>query len=325
MLKIFNVKKTEEAKRLDLFLTDNTSDFSRSFIQKSVKRGDCKVNGKKIKKTSYSVSEGDVVKCILGRKSDSLDEEKKLKAVDLKLNYICREKDYVVVNKPSGLIVHAGVGSSDNLLVNGIFHDYPQFGEVGNYPSFGLVHRLDKETSGVILAALSDKALWQLSKQFEERLVTKYYITIVSRGVVNQIGRKGRKIENYIGRSPGNRRKMAVVKPDRGRFAATYFHLIAEREDYALVLANLKTGRTHQIRVHLSHLGFPVIGDSIYGGTSYERMMLHAYKLCFFENGLDERCFTAKVPNEFVSLFEGVNIEEDIKDLISMVEKENDK
>jgi 23S rRNA pseudouridine1911/1915/1917 synthase len=207
------------------------------------------------------------------------------------------DEHLLVVNKPARMTVHPGAGVQSGTLVNALLHQVSNLSGIGGALRPGVVHRLDKETSGCLVVAKHDLAHLRLSKQFAGRKVQKYYLALCA----GQFTKLGGEIIKPIGRHPVQRQKMAIV--DRGRPAHTRFELIQESSRWALVLCQIFTGRTHQIRVHLHSIGHPILGDKVYGKTSseYGRQMLHAWHLGFFhpiaENWLE---FEAGLPDDFL-------------------------
>jgi 23S rRNA pseudouridine1911/1915/1917 synthase len=208
--------------------------------------------------------------------------------------------DLLVINKAPGMVVHPGPGNRNRTLVNALLHRCPDLSGIGGVLRPGIVHRLDKETSGCLVVAKNDRAHRELSRQFAGRSVRKTYLALVR-------GRPRRKtgtIETRIGRHPVNRKKMAVLPPPRGRVAVTDYRVLQDLEGRSLVECGLRTGRTHQIRVHLNHLGHPILGDRLYGGRApgFERQMLHAWRLGFRHPGSDEWIeLEAPLPDDFLA------------------------
>jgi 23S rRNA pseudouridine1911/1915/1917 synthase len=212
------------------------------------------------------------------------------------ITFLFEDEFLAVVNKPVGLVVHPGAGQVDGTLVNALLHHCTTLSGIGGEFRPGIVHRLDKETSGCLVIAKNDEVHHRLSRQFANREVDKIYLAIC-RGIFRQ---KSGDIREPIGRNPLHRKKMAVTA--KGRDAHTRFEVIKEVRDNSVVLCRLLTGRTHQIRVHLLHLKHPILGDGLYGTrASAGRLMLHAWRLGFrhpvTQNWME---FRAEVPQEFV-------------------------
>ena len=209
------------------------------------------------------------------------------------------DDDIAVIDKPAGIAVHPGAGNRRGTLVNALLHHCPTLSGIGGEQRPGIVHRLDKETSGCIVIAKNDFAHQKLSQQFAGRKVLKIYRALVS----GHLKAKSGLIETPIGRHPVHRKKMAVVPATRGRPAKTSYRVLREFEDASLVECTLHTGRTHQIRVHLKHIGHPLLGDKVYApktAGAFPRQMLHAWKLGFFHPRTGRWMeFEAREPEDF--------------------------
>jgi len=220
------------------------------------------------------------------------------------ITFLFEDEYLAVINKPTGLVVHPGAGQIDGTLVNALLHHCTALSGIGGEVRPGIVHRLDKETSGCLVIAKNDEAHHRLSQQFANREVEKIYLTVCAGIFRHKVG----DIREPIGRNPFDRKKMAVTP--KGRAAHTRFEVIKEVNENSIVLCRLLTGRTHQIRVHLQHLQHPILGDRVYGRhASASRLMLHAWRLGFqhpmTQNWME---FRAEVPQEFVDF--GVNPDE---------------
>jgi 23S rRNA pseudouridine1911/1915/1917 synthase len=259
--------------RLDVFIARRRPELTRSRIRRLIDEGLVTVDGVQTK-ASTKVSEGESVAIIVPPR-----EAAELEAEAIPLPIIYQDSDIIVVDKPAGLTVHPAPGHPRGTLVNALLATHPELREVGDRLRPGIVHRLDKDTSGLIVVAKNERAQAALQTQLKEREVKKTYVALV-RGVPEP--REGM-IEAPIGRNPKNRKKMAVVAG--GREATTKYRVIEVigGGQYALLEAEPVTGRTHQIRVHLSALAHPIVGDATYGGRSkvLGRQFLHAAKLAF--------------------------------------------
>jgi 23S rRNA pseudouridine1911/1915/1917 synthase len=256
--------------RLDKYVADKISDLSRVRVNELIGSGVIKVNGR-IEKPSYKVKTGDRIEADVPPPPPT-----GLAAEDIPLEVIYEDKDLAVINKPAGLTTHPAPGHPNGTLLNALLARYPELAEgEGDRP--GIVHRLDKETSGLMVAARSRKAQAVLSEQFKERQVTKAYLVLVQGRVEPKTGI----IEAAIGRHPVNRKKMAVT--EAGREARSQYKVIQYYKGYTLLEVRIFTGRTHQIRVHLAAIGFPVVGDATYGAASefFKRQFVHSHKLSF--------------------------------------------
>ena len=275
-MRTFIVEKEYEGNRIDSYLAKKDEDLSRVAIQRLIKEEKILVNGKKVK-VSYKVQENDSV---------SLEEEKpkeiELKAQDIPIEILYEDNDIIVVNKPKGLVVHPGNGNPDGTLVNSLMNICKDsLSGIGGEIRPGIVDRLDKDTSGVIVVAKNDKAHINLSEQIKNHEVEKTYITLV-RGIVKE---NEATINMPIGRNKNDRKKMAVEKD--GKVAITNFKVLERfpKANCTLLEVKTETGRTHQIRVHLSHIGYPVIGDTTYSNGKNKwgvvGQCLHAKRLKF--------------------------------------------
>ena len=264
----------ESGKRLDAYVSSHAEDITRTTAQRLIEQGNILVNGKK-QKVSYKVSVGDSITI-----EEIEAQEIELKAQDIPIEIIYEDNDIIVVNKPKGMVVHPANGNPDGTLVNAIMAICKDsLSGIGGEIRPGIVHRLDKDTSGLLIVAKNDKAHVNMSEQIKNHEVKKTYIALV-RGIVKE---NEATIDMPIGRSNSDRKKMAVNK--NGRNAVTHIKVLKRYDKYTLLEINIETGRTHQIRVHLSHIGYPVIGDYIYSNGKNEfgvvGQCLHAKELEF--------------------------------------------
>lgn len=300
-IKEINVSAEEKGKRLDKLLAEKIRGFSRSYIQKLIDDGMVEVNGKE-EKSSYKVKGEDL---IILRVPEAREPEIKPKPMNLDIVY--EDKDIILVNKPPGLVVHPVPGNWDNTLVNGLLAYTNELSGINGVKRPGIVHRLDKDTSGILLVAKNNKSHHSLVEQFKSRKVKKIYRTIVKGKLPYEQG----KIDAPIGRNPNHRKKMAVTS-DNSKKAITLFKVIEFYKDYTYLEIELKTGRTHQIRVHLSYLGYPILGDGKYGrknnSIGVTRQLLHAYKIGFFHPTKDEwQEYAAPIPDDFLNILSKIN------------------
>lgn len=268
------VDEINKGKRLDSYISDNMDKISRSFAQKLIENQQVTINGKN-EKASYKVCVGDKVQVDVPEAQDT-----KLKAQDIPVEVVYEDKDIIVVNKPKGMVVHPANGNPDGTLVNAILAMCKDsLSGIGGEIRPGIVHRLDKDTSGLLIIAKNDEAHVKMSKQIQDRLVTKKYIALV-KGVVKD---DEATIDMPIARSKVDRKKMAVDKD--GKQAVTHFKVIKRYRGYTLLEIKIDTGRTHQIRVHMAKIGYPVVGDMVYSNGKnefgIEGQMLHAKSLEF--------------------------------------------
>ena len=260
--------------RLDAYVAREVPELSRTMIQKLIESGDILVNDGK-KKLSYKVLSGDVI-------TINIPEAKNvdLKPQDIPVEVIYEDNDIIVVNKPKGMVVHPANGNPEGTLVNAIMAMCKDsLSGIGGKLRPGIIHRIDKDTSGILIVAKNDKAHIEMSNQIKNHEVRKIYIALV-RGVV---GENEATIDMPIGRSTKDRKKMAVVK--NGKEAVTHFRVLKRYDKYTLLEVKIDTGRTHQIRVHMAEIGHPVVGDMVYSNGKndfgVEGQMLHAKSLDF--------------------------------------------
>lgn len=267
-------KVNEGGKRLDAYVSSQSEELTRTAAQRLIEQGNILVNGKK-QKVSYKVSTGDIITI-----EEVEAQEIELKAQDIPIEIIYEDNDIIVVNKPKGMVVHPANGNPDGTLVNAIMAICKDsLSGIGGEIRPGIVHRLDKDTSGLLIVAKNDKAHVNMSEQIKNHEVKKTYIALV-RGIVKE---NEATIDMPIGRSNSDRKKMAVNK--NGRNAITHIKVLKRYDRYTLLEVNIETGRTHQIRVHLSHIGYPIIGDYTYSNGKNEfgvvGQCLHAKQLEF--------------------------------------------
>ena len=264
----------EENVRLDAYIAKKEEKLSRTMIQKLIEDGDVLVNGD-VKKISYKVQAGDIIEVNI-----SEPKETGIKAQAIPLEIVYEDNDIIVVNKPKGMVVHPANGNPDGTLVNAIMAKCKgSLSGIGGEIRPGIVHRLDKDTSGLLIVAKNDQAHINMSKQIKDRKVKKIYIALVK----GSIAEEEATINMPIGRSTKDRKKMAVRKD--GKEAITHFKILKRYDKYTLLEIKIDTGRTHQIRVHMAEIGHPVVGDSVYSNGKnefgVEGQMLHAKSLDF--------------------------------------------
>jgi 23S rRNA pseudouridine1911/1915/1917 synthase len=260
--------------RLDQILSANVKDLSRSRLQKLVREGQVQVNGVIITKPSYRLDGNEVIELqIPPKKPTALEPE------PIPLDILFENKDLIVINKPAGMVVHPSAGHDTGTLVHAVLAHAPDIQGIGGEQRPGVVHRLDKDTSGLILMAKNDAAFYALQKQFTERTVHKTYVALVDGTPPTPSGR----IEASIGRDPAHRKKMAVVSARKGRAAVSQYTILENFANHSLLEVHPITGRTHQIRLHLAFIGCPVVGDRVYGrkrpSLEIHRHFLHASKI----------------------------------------------
>lgn len=273
-MKEYIIKSDTENIRLDKVIAILDQELSRSMIQKMLDDGKILVNGK-LEKASYKTKLNDKIFV-----EEVIAKEVELKAQDIPIEVIYEDLDIIVVNKPKGMVVHPANGNPDGTLVNAIMNICKDsLSGIGGEIRPGIVHRIDKDTSGLLIIAKNDKAHINLSEQIKNREIIKKYVALV-RGVIKE---NNATIDMPIGRSDKDRKKMAVRKD--GKNAVTHFDVIKRYEGYTYLDIKIDTGRTHQIRVHLAEIGHPIIGDSVYSNGrnpfGVEGQMLHAKSLEF--------------------------------------------
>lgn len=289
-----NVKK-----RIDAYLAEKT-EYSRVTVQRLIDEEKIVVNGKKVK-SSYKVQPGDNIQI---EKEEAKEIE--LKAQEIPLQVLYEDNDIIVVNKPKGMVVHPANGNPDGTLVNAIMAICKDsLSGIGGEIRPGIVHRLDKDTSGVIIVAKNDKAHINLSEQIKNHEVEKTYIALV-RGSVKE---NEATINMPIGRSTKDRKKMAVTKT--GKNAVTHFKVLARHNNYTLLEVKIETGRTHQIRVHLAEIGYPIIGDAVYSNGKNEwgisGQCLHAKSIRFKHPVTEKEMFIeAPLPEYFKDIINAI-------------------
>ena len=299
-MKTLVVEKEEENNRIDSYLAKSEIELSRVAVQRLLETEKILVNNKKVK-PSYKIQENDKITI-----EEELPKEIELKAQEIPLEIIYEDKDIIVVNKPKGMVVHPANGNPDGTLVNAIMAICKDsLSGIGGEIRPGIVHRLDKDTSGIIIIAKNDKAHINLSEQIKNHEVKKTYIAIV-RGIIRE---NEATINMPISRSTKDRKKMAVNS--KGKNAITHFKVIERfpQHNCCLLEINIETGRTHQIRVHLSEIGYPIIGDSVYSNGKNEwgiqGQCLHAKSLKFKHPTTGKEMFLeAKLPEYFEELLE---------------------
>ena len=290
-----------DGRRLDVQLAE-ASGLTRSRVAALMEQGLCLVDGRAEAKAGAKARPGQQVVLTVPAPRPAVPQ-----AEDIPLEILYQDDDLAVVVKPCGMVVHPAAGNEDGTLVNALLHHLDSLGGIGGELRPGIVHRLDKDTSGLLLVAKNDAAQLALSRQLQERQMEKHYRALVDGLMKEPSGR----VEAPIARSKKDRKKMAV--DPEGREAVTEWTVLAEGRGVTLLDVHILTGRTHQIRVHMKHLGHPVCGDPIYGsprGAKVPRLMLHAWSLAFTHPRTGERMmFTAELPEAFWAGLRGNGIE----------------
>ena len=278
--------------RLDQFLARQLPQFSRSRIQTLIRNLNVTLNGSPPRPRDI-VRAGDRIEV-----NEPPPEKIDTRPEAIPLDVLFEDDDLIVINKPPGMVVHPGAGQREHTLVNALLYYFPKLSGIGGQERPGIVHRLDKETSGCLVVAKTDQAHRHLSAQFAERTAEKIYLALVA----GKLSQRAGTIEEKIGRHPVHRKRMSVTSR-RGRAAKTEYRVLSSTAEISLVECRLHSGRTHQIRVHLHHLRHPVLGDKVYGGKftkSFPRQMLHAWKLAFEHPRTgDWKKFEAPLPDDF--------------------------
>ena len=299
-MKEYTVESDKCNIRLDKIITELDNTISRTAVKRLIEENKIKVNGKQ-QKPSYEVKEGDLIQI-----EEDVPKESHIIAQDIPLEIIYEDNDILVINKPKGMVVHPGNGNPDGTLANavmGICGD--SLSGIGGEIRPGIIHRLDKDTSGVIVIAKNDKAHIDISNQIKNRTTSKKYIALV-RG---QIKEEEATINMPIGRSQKDRKKMAVRKD--GKEAITHFKVLKRYKDYTLLELKIDTGRTHQIRVHMAEIGHPVVGDYIYSNGknpfNVTGQMLHSKTIEFVHPTTKNKViFEAPIPEYFEKILENL-------------------
>ncbi|MCI2253180.1 RluA family pseudouridine synthase [Domibacillus indicus] len=290
----FTVSEEENGSRIDKLAAAQEEQYSRSQVQEWLKEGRVLVNGQPVK-ANYKAAAGDEVTI------DIPDpEELNIEAEDLKLDIYYEDEDVIVVNKPRGMVVHPAPGHTTGTLVNGLMYHCKDLSGINGVMRPGIVHRIDKDTSGLLMVAKNDMAHEKLVNQLVEKSVTRKYQAIVHGIISHDYGT----IDAPIGRDTKDRQKMGIV--DHGKVAVTHFQVLERFRDFTLVECELETGRTHQIRVHMKYIGFPLAGDPKYGPRKtldIDGQALHAGVLGFVHPRTNEYMeFEAPAPKEFTDL-----------------------
>lgn len=273
----YHVDAKDAGTRLDRWLSQTCADLSRSRIQQLIKSGHVLLNGR-ASKAHHPLAESDVITL-----EPPPPVEVAAQPEDIPLDVVYEDDAVLVLNKPAGIVVHPSAGHEGGTLVNALLHHCKDLAGIGGELRPGIVHRLDKDTSGVMIVAKTEHAMQSLSRQFKERQVKKGYTALVRGHIVPENG----DIETLIGRNPHNRKKMSA-RVDAGRTARTRYATVETYRDASLLDVTIETGRTHQIRVHMAHLGHPILGDREYGrartlpgDVHVDRQMLHAGRITF--------------------------------------------
>ncbi len=290
---------TQSQERLDKYLANNT-EHSRSTITKMLDNDYITVNGK-IEKASYKVRENDVIKI-----KEGFIEQTDIVAKEMPIDIVYEDEDIIIVNKPSGLVVHPGSGNYDNTLVNGLMHYTNSLSDINGEERPGIVHRIDKDTSGLLLIAKNNKSHAILTEYFKKHEnIKREYIALIC----GNFPHDSATIDAPIGRDPKDRKKMTVTA-ENSKEAITHLKVLKKYQDYTLVSLVLETGRTHQIRVHMNYIGFPIYNDPVYNTKKCTEFgqFLHSHKMDFIHpiTGKDMH-FEAPLPEEFQNFIDSLD------------------
>lgn len=297
----YDVEDQAVGQRIDRYLTEQEEDWSRSQIQKWIKEERVLVNDKVVK-ANYRLQQGDAITLIIPPLV-----ELEIEPEPIPLDIVYEDADVVVINKPRGMVVHPGPGNYSGTLVNGLLHHCKDLSGINGVMRPGIVHRIDKDTSGLLMVAKNDKAHLSLAAQLKAHSVDRKYIALVHGTFPHEIGT----IDAPIGRDPKDRKKMAVVF-ENSKPAVTHFAILERFEKHTLVECKLETGRTHQIRVHMSYIGHPIVGDPKYGKgdtLGMDGQALHAAVLGFIHPRSGEPLlFEAPIPEDMRLVIERLRI-----------------
>ena len=291
----------ENCKRLDVFLSEQTEELTRSRLKKLIEDGNVTIGEKKTTKAGTEIKLGDEVAVVIPEATEC-----SAKPENIPLDIVYQDSDFAVINKAKGMTVHVGNGATEGTLVNALLYALDSLSGIGGVLRPGIVHRIDKDTTGLLVVAKNDKAHVSLASQIEKKTCKRTYYALLEGNVKEERGR----IETEIGRHPTDRLKMAVLTNGKGKIAITDFEVQTHfGSDYTLCRFDLQTGRTHQIRVHAKHLSHPIVCDPVYGYKkqkfNVDGQLLHAQKLELTHPTTNERMtFTAPLPMAFQEILE---------------------
>lgn len=296
----FTAESAEKGRRLDVVLVEHMGNHTRSQIQNLIKSKYVSVNDNTITRPGYKVRHGDNIEVrIPSIRKIEIQEE------DIPLNILYEDEDIAIIDKPKGMVVHPAPGNCSGTLVNALLYHFDKLSSAGGIIRPGIVHRLDKDTSGLLIVAKNDEAHEKLTEDLKERKIVRIYWAIVERN----IGQDEGVIDTPITRHPVNRKRMAVIDSGSSRRAVTHFKVLERFGEYTLVELELETGRTHQIRVHMAYIGNPIIGDTVYGSKRQKfktnGQVLHAKRLAFTQPITGEYMeLEGELPEYFIELLE---------------------
>ncbi len=289
----------DDCKRLDVFLSERMEDTTRSRIKKWIEDGNVSVRGKITLKSGVEIKRGDDIALTI---PDAIESAAKPENIPIDIVY--QDDDFAIVNKPRGMTVHVGNGVSEGTLVNALLYALDKLSGIGGVLRPGIVHRIDKDTTGLLVVAKNDKAHVSLASQIAEKTCRRTYYALLEGNLKTDSGR----VVTDIGRHPTDRLKMAVLPDGKGKIAVTDYEVVARfGTEFTLCKFDLQTGRTHQIRVHAKHLGHAVAGDAVYGSKKSkikaDGQLLHAWRLQLTHPTTEEEMvFTAPLPEDFADI-----------------------
>ena len=294
------VYSLDEPLRLDKFLATEFPDWTRSLLQKWIKEGNCLVNGKVVK-PNYVCALQDRISLSL---PETADKEPKILPENIPLSIVFEDDDFLVINKPRGMVVHPAPGHTQGTLVNALlYHCGNRLSDPGDPYRRGIVHRIDKDTTGLLLVAKNNEMHQIIADELKEHKLFRRYVAIVQNSVKEDEGT----ITTYLNRAESDRKKIAVSK--EGRLAITHYKVLErlKQGQFTYVSCRLQTGRTHQIRVHMAHIGNPVVGDKVYGPKKaafrLDGQLLHAMELGFVHPRTgEEMLFSCELPADFKNI-----------------------
>lgn len=296
----YTAQSFEKGIRLDKFITEKLEEFTRSHILKLIENGQVCVNGQPCKKAGYALREGDKIEVnIIPPKQLNLEAE------DIDIDIVYEDKDIAVINKARGMVVHPAAGAYSGTLVNALLFKLDSLSGINGVIRPGIVHRLDKDTSGLLVIAKNDKSHVELQRQIAQKEAKRLYLALVNGTIKQDEGI----IDAPLARGDNERKKIFVK--EGGRNAVTLYKAVKRYKDFTLCEFELKTGRTHQIRVHCKHIGHIIVGDKVYGDKDYFKVngqLLHAYKLIIKHPTTGEiMTFEAPLPSYFQQVLDNLN------------------
>ena len=298
---IIQAEEEDKGKRLDVLISEILSEATRSYIQKLIDNGHVEIKGKKNSKSGNKLKGNEEIIISIPE-----DEVLDLTPENIPIEKVYEDRDMVIINKEPNMVVHPAQGNYTGTLVNAVLYHIKDLSTINGVIRPGIVHRLDKDTSGLIIIAKNDDAHNKLTEMFKDKTIEKTYICICKGNFKEKSGR----IESLIGRDPKDRKKMAVVDKN-GKNAITNYEVIDEVENFSLMRIKIETGRTHQIRVHMKSLNHPIIGDSVYGRAGIAtRQMLHSYTL-EFKHPITGKELKIKgpIPNDFKDVAKSLKLD----------------